>query len=54
MNVKEYLQFLIMMIPTFLLLGALALSLAFPAGTAGAPATEIAVVQPEMAEDVAE
>jgi len=37
MTGKEYLQFLAMMIPTLLLLGAVALSLAFPGGTAGAP-----------------
>ena len=45
MTGKEYLQFLAMMVPTFVLLGALALSLAFPAGSA-APAE----VPPQMAE----
>lgn len=56
MNAKEYLQFLVMMIPTFLVLGALALSLAFPAGTAGAPARAETLIQsaPEMAEEPAE
>ena len=56
MTSKEFLQFLAMMIPTLLLLAALALSLAFPSGTAGAPALEGAVIQnaPETAEDPAD
>ena len=36
MNLKEHLQFLAMMIPTLLLLAALAVSLAFPVRSAGA------------------
>jgi hypothetical protein len=41
MSVKEHLQFLAMMIPTFLLLCAVTASLAFPApGTAMAPPAE--------------
>jgi hypothetical protein len=57
MTGKEYLQFLAMMIPTFLLLGALVLSLAFPGGTAGAPLETPAQSVParaEMAVDPAE
>ena len=56
MTSKEFLQFLAMMIPTLLLLAALALSLAFPAGTAGAPALEGAVIQnaPEIVQEPAD
>lgn len=56
MRLKEYLQFLAMMFPTILVLGALALSLAFPAGSAGAPASvEVAVWSaPQMAEELVE
>jgi hypothetical protein len=41
MSVKEHLQFLVMMIPTFLLLCAVTASLAFPApGASLAPPAE--------------
>lgn len=43
MNLKEHLQFLIMMIPTLLLLTAVAASLAFPAQSAGAPSVGLAL-----------
>ena len=45
MNLKEHLQFLAMMIPTFLLLCAAAVSLAFPAHSMGGPATTVAAAQ---------
>ena len=38
MNLKEHLQFLIMMIPTMLLLAAVAVTLAFPTAGIGEPA----------------
>lgn len=43
MNLKEHLQFLIMIIPTLLLLTAVAASLAFPAQSAGAPSVGLAL-----------
>jgi len=39
MRVKELLRLLAMMIPTFLILGAMALTLAFPQGAPSAPST---------------
>jgi len=45
MSLKEHLQFLAMMIPTFLLLSAVAITLAFPANGLGQPAAPAAVVQ---------
>jgi hypothetical protein len=38
MRIKEHLQFLVMMIPTVLLLVAAAVTLFLPAGSAGEPA----------------
>ncbi len=38
MKLKEYFQFLIMMIPTLLVLAAAVVTLIFPAGSAGDPA----------------
>ena len=45
MSLKEHLQFLAMLIPTFLLLSAAALSLAFPSRTMGEPTAAVALVQ---------
>ena len=45
MSLKEHLQFLAMMIPTFLLLSAAALTLAFPTPTLGEPTAPAALVQ---------
>ena len=44
MDLKEHLLFLAMMTPTFLLLGAIALSLAFPPIPGEAPAGFVMVV----------
>ena len=43
MSLKEHLQFLIMMIPTLLLLAAVAASMAFPAHGEGAPPVGLAL-----------
>lgn len=43
MKLKEHLQFLAMMIPTLLLLAAVAVSLAFPSQSAGAPSVGLAL-----------
>jgi len=45
MNLKEHLQFFAMMIPTFLLLGAAALTLALPEKTVEEPAAVAGAVQ---------
>ena len=45
MSLKEHLQFLAMMIPSFLLLSAAALTLAFPTRTLGEPTAPVALVQ---------
>ena len=45
MSLKEHLQFLAMMIPTFLLLSAAALTLAFPTRTLGEPTAPATLVQ---------
>ena len=44
MRLKEHLQFLAMMIPTFLLLSLIALTLAFPSKSMGAPLVAVAEV----------
>ena len=44
MNLKEHLQFLAMMIPTFVLLGAAAVSLAFPTRSVGEPVAAMSAV----------
>jgi hypothetical protein len=47
MNLKEHLQFLIMLIPTFLLLAAAVVTLALPAGSAREP-VNVAQVQADV------
>ena len=48
MNIWEFLKFLAMLIPTWLLLAALALTLAMPAkGGSGPPSDDVAVLQSE-------
>jgi hypothetical protein len=48
MNLKEHLQFLAMMIPTFLILVALVASLAFAGLGAGAPSDPVALAAVEV------
>ena len=45
MQIKEYLHFLLMLIPTLLLLGAVALTVAIPERTAGGEITQPAATQ---------
>ena len=45
MSLKEHLQFLAMMIQTFLLLSAAALTFAFPTRTLGEPTAPVALIQ---------
>ena len=54
MNLKEYLQFSIMMIPTLLLLVAAAVTLAFPARSMGEEPTNIVLNLPEGGEAAAQ
>ena len=55
MNTKEHLQFLILMIPTLLLLVAAALSLAAPAGSVVEPrAAEQTVADPQGRHELVE
>ncbi len=44
MKTREHLQFLAMMVPTFVLLGAVAFTLAFPTSSKGEPSSTVAVV----------
>ncbi len=44
MNFKEHLQLLVMMVPTFLLLAAVAFSMAFPGRSVEAPSARAALV----------